>query len=459
MALCVRACVCLCVRVCGCLCACHHRLQHALMEGLETDQARLRAREAASHRAAQGAAYARTGAESATPAVHAAAEASRRAAQALAELNIQPPRELVAAMRASGQGSVGPTGGLAGFAGDDDDAPAQPPGLAASVGPRLGNLVPLPPVPTMPSPPPPPPSHTYAQPQQSGAAASGASDGPLGAGMTVGLAPASPRSTAERRVVGAADTNSPSVGVSASTPKRLGFRSKHRVGGGGGGGVDASASVASSVVDGSVGPAVPGGDSDHTPSSTRRHRDRRDRSDRKRSRKDDRRGRGSRGKPSSRALVPHKSAGPARDRGSLGAAPTPGGVRLGDFVFVKNAHFKPATRSPEMPEFWVGRVAEIVRGGRAQLHWHMEMELGSGLYVPTNNYFPEQIALLRKFEEVTPDKKCVAVCGYVAVALCGCGCVACAHTTHGQWQATCIPGEAHLGAGARRHRHALRRQR
>ena len=128
-------------------------------------------------------------------------------------------------------------------------------------------------------------------------------------------------------------------------------------------------------------------------------------------------------------------------------------------MFVKNAHFKPATRSPEMPEFWVGRVAEIVRGGRAQLHWHMEMELGSGLYVPTNNYFPEQIALLRKFEEVTPDKKCVAVCGYVAVALCGCGCVACAHTTHGQWQATCIPGEAHLGAGARRHRHALRRQR
>lgn len=38
-----------------------------------------------------------------------------------------------------------------------------------------------------------------------------------------------------------------------------------------------------------------------------------------------------------------------------------------------------------------------------RLHWHRETELGSGLYVPTNNYFPERAALLRPFKSAAFD--------------------------------------------------------
>jgi hypothetical protein len=44
-----------------------------------------------------------------------------------------------------------------------------------------------------------------------------------------------------------------------------------------------------------------------------------------------------------------------------------------------------------------------MRGGRMRLHWHRESALGSGLYVPTNNYFPERATLLQAFRAVMYD--------------------------------------------------------
>ena len=82
-------------------------------------------------------------------------------------------------------------------------------------------------------------------------------------------------------------------------------------------------------------------------------------------------------------------------------APTAG---LGSFMFVRNSrHDDAKPPSPDNPRFWVGRVAEIMRGGRVRLHWHRETEPGSGTYEATNNYFPERGALLRPFKSAVYD--------------------------------------------------------
>jgi hypothetical protein len=83
-----------------------------------------------------------------------------------------------------------------------------------------------------------------------------------------------------------------------------------------------------------------------------------------------------------------------------GGKAAPGGGALGSFMYLKNSRFDPAAPSPDNPVYWVGRVAEIMRGGRVRLHWHRETALGSGAYVSTNNYFPERAALLQSFRAV-----------------------------------------------------------
>ena len=80
-------------------------------------------------------------------------------------------------------------------------------------------------------------------------------------------------------------------------------------------------------------------------------------------------------------------------------------MKLDSFVYVKNARFNKATHSVEMPQYWVGRIAEIIRGGRVRLHWHVELKLGSGLYAPTNNFFVENAALLNGVTRTVYDKK------------------------------------------------------
>lgn len=82
------------------------------------------------------------------------------------------------------------------------------------------------------------------------------------------------------------------------------------------------------------------------------------------------------------------------------AAPEAG---LGSFMFVKNSRFDPSRPTPDNPRFWVGRVAEIMRGGKIRLHWHRETSLGSGSYTPTNNYFPERQGLLKNFAAAVLD--------------------------------------------------------
>ena len=83
-----------------------------------------------------------------------------------------------------------------------------------------------------------------------------------------------------------------------------------------------------------------------------------------------------------------------------GGKAAPVGGSLGSFMYVKNSRFDPAAPSSDNPHFWVGRIAEIMRGGKMRLHWHREVELGGGHYVPTNNYFPEKANLLQSFKAV-----------------------------------------------------------
>ena len=113
----------------------------------------------------------------------------------------------------------------------------------------------------------------------------------------------------------------------------------------------------------------------------------------------------------------HSSASVARiaDRAAPSPEPTipagskaaPAGGTLGSFMYVRNSRFDASSPTPDNPAFWVGRVAEIMRGGgsggRMRLHWHREVTLGSGLYVPTNNYFPERASLLSSFKAVIFD--------------------------------------------------------
>jgi hypothetical protein len=88
---------------------------------------------------------------------------------------------------------------------------------------------------------------------------------------------------------------------------------------------------------------------------------------------------------------------------------------LGSFMFVKNSRFDATRPSPDNPRFWVGRVAEIMRGGRIRLHWHRETALESGQYVPTNNYFPERQGLLKNFSTAVFDPTGRVWCVHPAV--------------------------------------------
>ncbi|RYE82511.1 MAG: hypothetical protein EOO65_05405, partial [Methanosarcinales archaeon] len=83
-------------------------------------------------------------------------------------------------------------------------------------------------------------------------------------------------------------------------------------------------------------------------------------------------------------LAPASS--PSRTVGSTEAPPA---GHLGSFVFVRNPRHNVAKPSCDNPKFWLGRVAEVMRGGRVRLHWHRETSLGSANFVATNNYFTE----------------------------------------------------------------------
>ena len=45
-------------------------------------------------------------------------------------------------------------------------------------------------------------------------------------------------------------------------------------------------------------------------------------------------------------------------------------IRLGVFVYCKNKQWDHYNSSTTNPRYWVGRVAEIVRGGLLRIHWH-----------------------------------------------------------------------------------------
>jgi hypothetical protein len=86
-----------------------------------------------------------------------------------------------------------------------------------------------------------------------------------------------------------------------------------------------------------------------------------------------------------------------------GGKRAPAGGELGAFMFVKNSRHDPSKPSPDNPRYWVGRVSEMMRGGRVKLHWHRETARGSGVYAPTNNYFPERPVLLRAMKAAAYD--------------------------------------------------------
>jgi hypothetical protein len=106
----------------------------------------------------------------------------------------------------------------------------------------------------------------------------------------------------------------------------------------------------------------------------------------------------------------HHERGPADPAAAIQAGVIPPGSKLappsgqlGSFMFVKNSRFDVAKPSSDNPRYWVGRIAEIMRGGRMRLHWHRETELCSGIYVATNNYFPEKTTSLRPFRSAAFD--------------------------------------------------------
>jgi hypothetical protein len=79
-------------------------------------------------------------------------------------------------------------------------------------------------------------------------------------------------------------------------------------------------------------------------------------------------------------------------------------LKLGSFLYVKNARAIPGAVTTDNPKYWVGRVAEIIRGGRVRLHWHRETSLQSGVYVPTNHFFADAAENLKPFHSYSFDK-------------------------------------------------------
>lgn len=96
-------------------------------------------------------------------------------------------------------------------------------------------------------------------------------------------------------------------------------------------------------------------------------------------------------------------------------------LRLGQFVFMRNARFRVAAETPDMPRYWVARIigtdpptagqsSDASSGGvsgimpdtdvtrtakRLFLRWHRETSLASGMYIPTNSTFAEQVRAVR----------------------------------------------------------------
>lgn len=96
----------------------------------------------------------------------------------------------------------------------------------------------------------------------------------------------------------------------------------------------------------------------------------------------------------------------AEERQKRGKKPkeAPPSGQLGGFMYVRNSNFENSLaagdpHSPDNPKYWVGRVVEIMRTGYMRLHWHRELSLGSGMYIPTNSYFPEKASLLQSIEK------------------------------------------------------------
>eukprot|EP01138_Halocafeteria_seosinensis_P003023 gb/GECG01003087.1/.p1 GENE.gb/GECG01003087.1/~~gb/GECG01003087.1/.p1 ORF type:complete len:1730 (+),score=238.62 gb/GECG01003087.1/:1-5190(+) len=74
--------------------------------------------------------------------------------------------------------------------------------------------------------------------------------------------------------------------------------------------------------------------------------------------------------------------------------------QLGGFMYFRNSDFESRLasgepHSPDNPRYWVGCVAEIMMNGYMRLHWHREMSLKSGIYIPTNHFFTERASVLK----------------------------------------------------------------
>jgi hypothetical protein len=76
------------------------------------------------------------------------------------------------------------------------------------------------------------------------------------------------------------------------------------------------------------------------------------------------------GAGASTAAVKRDAAKPGSSVDAAPAAAGADGMKLGSFMYVRNAKWTVDRDTPDNPKFWVGRVAEIIRGGRVRLHWH-----------------------------------------------------------------------------------------
>lgn len=66
-------------------------------------------------------------------------------------------------------------------------------------------------------------------------------------------------------------------------------------------------------------------------------------------------------------------AGPAPSSATTAAGGVAAGadtLKLGTFMYARNVKWSKESHSTDSPKYWVGRVAEIIRGGRVRLHWH-----------------------------------------------------------------------------------------
>jgi hypothetical protein len=80
-----------------------------------------------------------------------------------------------------------------------------------------------------------------------------------------------------------------------------------------------------------------------------------------------------------------------------GASP----LRDGDFVAFANPSYAPIHASERRPKWFVGRVVRQVKGPSGtlvSLQWFKEVRMGSGLFVPTNDWFIEDAGRMRHLD-------------------------------------------------------------